>query len=566
MEQAIIILIITCCVTHLCVRIFFQLKILMLKVPRFVMLLFAIVFAAKTFSQQVPLDVLFQNRYNEITLDADTSLFTGFRSINWLEVKPFLNNRKNEIIDSAFGLSITSGSYAFKHLGNDNWIQSSNGKSTFTIDPYVVATVGAQNHEAEHGIYNLIGGIRLQETVNDKFSFSLGFASGYSKFPSYINSAIDSNRGYVPGFAKGTLKSNGGYTATQVTGNITFMPSKHFLIAAGYGKNFIGDGYRSLLFSDNASNNPYLRLQARVWKITYNVIYNKMSNPRFQVYGGNQMKYNVLHYLGINFSSKFQLGLYDNVIWFAKDSVTGERGFDVQYLNPLIFMRPIEFEIGSPDNAFIGFTYKYKFYKQGFLYGQLGLDDLNLTTSLDHHEQHFGNKYGLQLGIYNKDLFHVKDLSWRIEWNAVRPYMYGHGFEKVGLNYTNNNQALADPFNANFHEFISIFQYHNHRWYGMLENLFTIRGENPSIPYNNGEDLWGGETGVPTFGSKTLQGDKHKYFYNQLTAGYLLNPRNGLSIQGDAVYRYHSAPGISTSNIFLQFGIQTRLFNYYHDL
>ena len=578
MIPAIVILLIVCCVTHLYVRNFIKLRAgsrelrathysrLTSHVSRFTIIVFVFSFSSNTFSQQVPLDVLIQNRYNEITMDADTSLFTGFRSINWLEVKPFLNNKKSEIIDSTFGLSTTSGSYAFKHLGNDNWIQTSNGKSTFTIDPYVVATAGAQNHAAEHAIYQLVGGIRLQETINDKFSFSLGFASGYSKFPSYINSTIDSNRGYIPGFAKGTLTSNGGYTATQVTGNITYIPSKYFLIAAGYGKNFIGDGYRSLIFSDNSSNNPYIRLQARVWKLTYNVIYNKMSNPRYQVDGHNQRKYSVMHYLGINFSKKFQLGLYDNVIWYQKDSSAGERGFDVQYLNPLIFLRPIEFEIGSPDNAFIGITYKYKFYKQGFLYGQIGLDDLNLTTSLDHHSQHFGNKYGLQLGIFNKDLFHVKDLSWRFEWNGVRPYMYGHGFGKIGLNYTNNNQSIADPFNANFHEFISIFQYHNQRWYGMLENLFAIRGENPGLPYNNGEDLWGGEVGVPTFGSKTLQGDKHKYFYNQLSLGYLLNPRNGLSIQGDAMYRHHSAPGISSNNIFFQIGIQTRLFNYYHDL
>jgi hypothetical protein len=190
---------------------------------------------------------------------------------------------------------------------------------------------------------------------------------------------------------------------------------------------------------------------------------------------------------------------------------------------------------------------------------------MNLKNSLDHHAQSFGNKYALQLGLYNKDLFHIKNLSWRLEWNGVRPYEYGHGFGKVGLNYTHNNQTLADPFNANFHEFISIFQYHNNRFYGMLENLFAIRGENPGVPYNNGEDLWGGEFGVPVFGSKTLQGERHKYFYNQLTAGYLLNPRNGLSVQADAVYRHHSAPGTSANNIFFMIGIQTRLFNYYHD-
>ena len=77
---------------------------------------------------------------------------------------------------------------------------------------------------------------------------------------------------------------------------------------------------------------------------------------------------------------------------------------------------------------------KYKIYKNGFLYGQLGLDDLTLKTSLDNHAPHFGNRCALQLGIYNKDFLHVKNLSYRLEWNGVRPYMYGHGFGKTAEN------------------------------------------------------------------------------------------------------------------------------------
>src|SRR5690242_6427079 len=98
-----------------------------------------ITFFSKAYTQQIPLDVLIQSRYNDITLNADTSLFTGFRSVNWLEVKPFLTNAKTDIIDSAFGLSTNGGNYAFKKMGSSNWIQASNNKSTFTIDPYVIA-------------------------------------------------------------------------------------------------------------------------------------------------------------------------------------------------------------------------------------------------------------------------------------------------------------------------------------------------------------------------------------------------------------------------------------------
>ena len=532
---------------------------------RFFLSLIFIFFIIKARSQQIPLDIAVQNRYNEITLNADTSIFTGFRSINWIEVDPYLRNVRNNIIDSIFGLSKTPGNYAFKNIGNNNWVQLSNGRHSFTIDPYIITIGGTQNaYSGPKGLVEAIGGLQIQGAYKNRLSYSIGFSTGYSRFPNYVNGFIDSNQNYIPGVGKGTAKNNG-YTATQVNANITYQPSKYFLVAAGYGKNFIGDGYRSLILSDNVSNYPYLRLQGRLWKLTYNVIYNKFANPRYTVDGHKQRKYSVMHYLGINFSSKFQMGLYDNVIWYVKDSAFGQRGFDVQYINPVIFMRPLEFGIGSPDNAFLGITLKYKIYKDGFLYGQIGLDDLNLTASLENHSQNYANKYVLQLGIYNKDFLNVKNLSWRFEWNGVRPYTYGHWYGKAGLNYTHNNQTLADPFNANFHEFISMFQYHNKRWYGILENLFTIRGENPGVPYNNGEDLWGGDAGVPIYGSKTLQGTRHKYFYNQLSTGYVLNPKNRLSLQFDAVYRHHSAPGISNNSVFFTVGIQTRLFNYYHD-
>lgn len=513
-------------------------------------------------AQEVSLDIFVQNRMNELTTSADTGIFTSFRSVNWLELKSYLNNRGTDISDSAFGIARAGKSYAFKNLVNNNWIMATGEKSLFTIDPIINLIAGKGNNN--NSIVNAYGGARIQGIINDKFSYSLSFAGGYQKYPNYIGDYIDSNQNYQPGLGKGTFSSTNAYTSTQVTGNITYNGGKHFLVSAGYGKNFIGDGYRSLILSDNPSNNPYIRMQARLWKLTYNVIYNKYENPRIPVDDHPGKKISVMHYLGINFSNRFQMALYDNVTFMTKDSF-GHRGFDVLYLNPLIFMRPLEFAIGSPDNAFVGLTFKYKLYKNGFVYGQLGLDDLNLQSSLDNDAQHFGNKYGLQLGIWNKDLFKIQNLSYRFEWNGVRPYMYGHGFGKTDLNYTHNNQALADPFNANFNEFISIFQYHKDRWYGLLENLFSIRGENPGLPYNNGEDLWGGEIGVPIYGSKTMQGDKHKYFYNQLTAGYLINPRNRLGIETNIVYRKHSSPTVASSDVFFSIGIKTRLFNYYHD-
>jgi len=38
----------------------------------------------------------------------------------------------------------------------------------------------------------------------------------------------------------------------------------------------------------------------------------------------------------------------------------GIRGIDFSYINPFIFLRPVEASNGSPDNALIGLTSKYK--------------------------------------------------------------------------------------------------------------------------------------------------------------------------------------------------------------
>jgi hypothetical protein len=48
-------------------------------------------------------------------------------------------------------------------------------------------------------------------------------------------------------------------------------PSKNFDLQLGYGKNFIGDGYRSLLTTDGPY--PYFKLNTTFWKIKYTNTY-----------------------------------------------------------------------------------------------------------------------------------------------------------------------------------------------------------------------------------------------------------------------------------------------------
>jgi hypothetical protein len=149
--------------------------------------------------------------------------------------------------------------------------------------------------------------------------------------------------------------------------------------------------------------------------------------------------------------------------------------------------------------------------------------------------------------------------------------MYDHGFGRPGINYTNANQVLTDPFDANFNEGISILQYSSNRWYGSLENILTIRGEQqgstPIIGLTNpvGDNPWAGDNTNNVQGSKTMQGIKNYYYFNQFTIGYLINPRNRLGIEFSAAYRHHSTPTTDNSDAFFTVGIKTGLYNFYKD-
>lgn len=502
-------------------------------------------------------------------MDADSSVFTGFRSQNWLELDQLNIIHKSTLQDSVFGL----GSALKGDLLNTNMVRAVGQNSVFTLDPYLDAGLGKSN-EKNGVLVNFAAGVNMQATFNKKLSFNLGVITNLNEYPQYLDSIIyakynrfdpASGRYIIPGENSAKLTKDNRFSYTNFNFNVTYTPNNHLLIAGGYGKNFIGDGYRSLLLSDNANNYPYVRLQARLWKLTYNVLYNHYTNNFwYEVDGRPQPKYSTIHYLGFN-TKKLQIGVFDEVTWVAKDT-NFNRGFDVQYLNPIIFLRPVEFTLGSPDNAMMGFNIKYKIYKKGFVYGQAALDDIFIKKSLDNHSQFYGNKYAFQLGIWNKDIFNVQGLSHRLEWNNVRPYIYGHGVgNNISLNYTHFYQSLTTPFAANYNEVISLFNYANKRWYGSLENLYTVRGENPGVPYNNGEDLWGGEENIPQFGTKTGQGIKTKYSYNQLTAGYLINPANRLGVQASIAYRSRKSSIVNQSELYFSFGIKTSLYNLYHD-
>src|SRR3954452_12231089 len=132
-------------------------------------------FTSVLFAQQIPLNQFVQNRLNQLFITADSSVYTSFRNMNWLEWKQLNILHKTEITDSAFGMDANEkGSYFFNHFTTDNWIKAAGKINILAVDPVLEGTFGVSS-EKDKTLMSGAAGLRVQTVFNNKFSFDATF-------------------------------------------------------------------------------------------------------------------------------------------------------------------------------------------------------------------------------------------------------------------------------------------------------------------------------------------------------------------------------------------------------
>ena len=406
-----------------------------------------------------------------------------------------------------------------------------------------------------------IGGI-ITVGFGKKLTVSGSCQTGNSAFLPYVDSAISSS-GVVPGkgYAHGSVE---GYFYSNYAGYVSYSPDEIFNFQLGQGKNFFGNGYRSLLLSDNTDNYPFLKLSTKIWRLKYVNLYTVMNG--IQGSGGIPTsftrKYATFHYLSWNITKGVNLGIFESIVWQGTDS-SGTRGYDVSYLNPIIFYRPVEFAQGSSDNALIGLNLSIRFLKNQQFYAQLIIDEFFLKE-LRAQSGWWANKHGFQLGLKSFNLFKVKGLSFQSEFNYVRPFTYSHGLSSQ--NYSHLNQPLAHPLGANFYESVSFLKYQHGSF--LIEGKFSyaLKGVD-----SNGSN-WGGDIFLDyqtvrsrEYENEITQGDQNHISYIDLRAAYILLPQLNLRLQAGISNRLLRTQGVTTQVNFIYLGLSTSLSNIYHD-
>ncbi|MFK7934904.1 MAG: hypothetical protein AB8G22_15450 [Saprospiraceae bacterium] len=347
-------------------------------------------------------------------------------------------------------------------------------------------------------------GLIIRGGIDDRIYFYTSIIESQQGFANYINQRVDETKslpgqGFYKNFQSSAFENTRSFDYLNSQGYIGFNVTKHVGIQFGYGRHFIGNGYRSLLLSDFSNNHLYLKLNWRIGRFHYQNLYTELTANSARTESGNGLlikRFMTAHYFGYRLTKNITVGFYEAVV-FSRNS------FDFNYLNPVILYRTVEQAVGSPDNALLGFDAKWNLFNRFQIYGQLMLDEFKFDELFVEQRGWWGNKYAIQAGAKYIDAFGIDHFDVQYERNAARPYTYTHRDSSSA--YAHLQQPLAHPVGANFKENLLILRYQptknlffNTRWinidYGQ-DPAGKNFGSNILIPHTTREMDFGNETG-----------------------------------------------------------------------
>ena len=405
------------------------------------------------------------------------------------------------------------------------------------VNPIFNFQAGASS--GSNGIYLNTRGVNARGMISKKVGFYGMITENQEKGPDFYQERVNGFHA-VPGVGFYKPFKSKGYDYFDARGYVTFNAAKYIDFQFGYDKNFIGNGYRSLFLSDYSNSYLFLKINTRIWRFNYENIFMELM-PQFKKVNGDTLldrKYAAMHHLSMDVTKWLNVGLFEGVIFGRKNH------FDFEYLNPIIFYRSIEGNVGSPDNAVAGIDFKANVAHTAQVYGQLLLDEF-ILSQITKSTGYWANKYALQLGIKYVDAFNINNLDLQGEMNFARPFTYSHN--DTIANYTHYNQPLAHPLGGNFREFIGIAKYQPKAkiyFYGRM--IYYVQGLD-SLGMNFGSNPMENYVTRPRdYGFKIGSGYRASCFNTSFTASYEV--KENLFLEATALFRTYKIRELSSTN------------------
>lgn len=426
-------------------------------------------------------------------------------------------------------------------------------KIILSLSPYFLVSNSLDISSKSYFCDNRVGGF-VNLNLKNKLFLNFGGYFGIYKPEPFFQNFSDSLR-LIPNF--GLLNGNKQY---NTFGYLIYRPADYIYFELGKGKTFLGDGYRSLILSDNSSPYNYFRTIVKVWKLEYFYQVAELTGIDNRLPNQLVSKYLFTQYLSFNLGKRFNISMFETVIQSQYDSTMRKRGVELSYLNPVIFLRSVEYNLGSPDNVLVGFTGHLKLFKSAMIYGQLFIDEF-ILTHIKSKTEYWDEKYGIQAGFKNYNTLGIENLYTQVELNAVRPYTYSHSNSNCA--YTNFFQPLAHPMGANFAEGIAIIGYKFNKIYIQSKIVYAKAGDDDTSNYGRNPDL----SYLSRVGDKNInwfQGVPTTFKNIEFIVGYpdLLKFAD---IYLTCTYYNLFKPQSATKNVYFQLTLATRFYNSYSD-
>lgn len=507
--------------------------------------------------------------------------------------KPFRRDQVASYLDTlASGNLIQSNVDRFNlnYLSNDNWEfidrETENSKKPllgglyrkpsdffhyrdsifdFHLNPVIYLSGGMEPNQDNFRMRNSRG-VEFRGSIDRKVSFYTYFTTTQTIFPSWVKDYVEQN-GAIPGEGFWKRYEGEGYGYFSAMGHVNFNISKSIQAQFGHDRNFVGEGYRSLIISDFSNPYVFVKLNTKIWKFnltnlwsqkTADVTYDFAGRPTDDRY---PQKWFSHHRLGINIGKNLNVGVFESVM---------KNEFDWNYLNPLIFYRWVEHQLGTPDKVMLGTDLKWNFTPGMQLYGQFVLDEFVFGEffGIDGPNS-IRNKHALQVGYKYINAFKVSNLDLQLEYNQVRPYTYQEKFENQS--FTNYRTPLAHPLGANFREAVAIVRYQPiPRLFTNMTVLYQYFGDDASEEVNFGKNAlknrMSPNTGIGLFGNVIGQGVENRVLMANLNLSYMI--RQNVFLDFSQTFRTRTAEDLDSpaKTSFTQLSLRVNMirndFNY----
>lgn len=375
-----------------------------------------------------------------------------------------------------------------------------------SVDPLLQVGGGKENGDPSYLLTNRRG-VAIQGAIDQKVWFYTDIVEQQMRFPQYVTDYIV-RAGAVPGagfykaYNSAVLTIKNGYDYNIATAAIGFNAGRHWQFQFGHGREFIGNGYRSMLLSDFGNNYLYLKTQYHRGKWLYQYLLMEQSpwsanrNPG----PGDDLlekKHAAVSYLSFRPNRRWTIGVAGGQMFNNSDA------FHWLYLDPVS-----GYGLYQPQSeGWAGATTTLDPVRGVRMYAQWLINGRSQRWNTSGW---WGNRRAWQAGVKYFNAFGIPRLDVQGEWNQATPYMYAAA--NPTNSWTHYRHPLAHPYGAGFKEGIVLLNYRPfNRWQCNARYISAHRTASPNAIGSFGNDpLVSTDIRPADTGHQTVQGDSYR--------------------------------------------------------